>query len=809
MAETVTISTFLELRDNMSAGLKKVEAALGAVSKANQTSQRAQASSAERAQKQQERAARAEEQRIRRLAKMQIDAAALDARLRAKALQGARNDAVARMREMDRLAKHAKRVEEQIAKSRFGPKYDPAARSAQQRRMAEQAARAMFGPQFNPAARSAQQRRMEEQIAKSRLGPIFDPAARAKESVRQAQAAAKAREAAERRVARAAEMESRRASRSVASGANASVTAAERAARARIAAERRVAREAERAAQDRKRFIGQAGAAMFGPSVGGIIAAYSAGGMEAAGPLAALAGLEAALGAVKKAAVVAYDAVKGFIIKTFEVGQRYQNDVRNIALTLRGLDVTPTFNLGKQSAQNLYETMRVLAAKLPGETQDYMSVFGFGLPTALDAGLKKSQASMTDYAKFVSKFTAYGFVRGVTDPFHLGRDLERLQQGKVIGQTRMFKELKPFMDAAIRDTKTFNHLASDVRMAHVFKAVEKATRGIDETLYDADALLGTMNSEITRIYQKGGQPLFESSLRIINKINEYLIKNNNEITTMVSLVSSKLGIALEGSASLILDMVNDFSKLTQIIVQLDSVLKNISSTYGVLRAAADYTSFEVMERGIKSKAEQELKLQQDKKRRRDVNLAGPDVASAYRELESRLQRVTLPQFVVPSEGGMSSVAGTTRGVSGYATKQSLAGLRYEEGQRVTAGVIEKFALEQAKSHKFAGETFEAMFSQIGMSSGTITRIWQQAQNSVHGGFDTMPGEKAGRARKAPAGRQQTINDFRFSKFDIKQEFAEGFDPDRIAVAFASDLAKLGEMRMQSAYAPLFAIGSGS
>lgn len=50
-----------------------------------------------------------------------------------------------------------------------------------------------------------------------------------------------------------------------------------------------------------------------------------------------------------------------------------------------------------------------------------------------------------------------------------------------------------------------------------------------------------------------------------------------------------------------------------------------------------------------------------------------------------------------------------------------------------------------------------------------------------------------------------VFDFRNSKFDIKQMFAEGFDPDRIAVAFSNDLASLGERRLQSGLAPLFAI----
>ena len=45
---------------------------------------------------------------------------------------------------------------------------------------------------------------------------------------------------------------------------------------------------------------------------------------------------------------------------------------------------------------------------------------------------------------------------------------------------------------------------------------------------------------------------------------------------------------------------------------------------------------------------------------------------------------------------------------------------------------------------------------------------------------------------------KTEMNFPNAKFDITQNFAEGFDPDRIAVAFATDLASMGEMRSSSA-----------
>lgn len=65
--------------------------------------------------------------------------------------------------------------------------------------------------------------------------------------------------------------------------------------------------------------------------------------------------------------------------------------------------------------------------------------------------------------------------------------------------------------------------------------------------------------------------------------------------------------------------------------------------------------------------------------------------------------------------------------------------------------------------------------------------------------------KKAAGRDTPDARPPANNyDFRGSRFDITQQFAEGFDPDRIAVAFANDLSSLGEMRTQSGLANAFA-----
>jgi hypothetical protein len=53
------------------------------------------------------------------------------------------------------------------------------------------------------------------------------------------------------------------------------------------------------------------------------------------------------------------------------------------------------------------------------------------------------------------------------------------------------------------------------------------------------------------------------------------------------------------------------------------------------------------------------------------------------------------------------------------------------------------------------------------------------------------------------GGAHTTNDFRHSRFEIMQKFAEGFDPDRIAVAFSHDLERTAERRLSGQLEPQF------
>lgn len=78
--------------------------------------------------------------------------------------------------------------------------------------------------------------------------------------------------------------------------------------------------------------------------------------------------------------------------------------------------------------------------------------------------------------------------------------------------------------------------------------------------------------------------------------------------------------------------------------------------------------------------------------------------------------------------------------------------------------------------------------------------------------EQTPGERAAEASARRAARRQTPTargggntNFINNRFDITQKFEDGFDPDRILVAFTEDLERTATRRLQSGLEPAFAI----
>ena len=73
---------------------------------------------------------------------------------------------------------------------------------------------------------------------------------------------------------------------------------------------------------------------------------------------------------------------------------------------------------------------------------------------------------------------------------------------------------------------------------------------------------------------------------------------------------------------------------------------------------------------------------------------------------------------------------------------------------------------------------------------------RQREQATAGGLDTAAPTTG---HNPPS--HTTHNDFRNSRFDITQNFGEGYDPDRIAVAFTRDLNRVSDRRLSSQLVP--------
>lgn len=127
------------------------------------------------------------------------------------------------------------------------------------------------------------------------------------------------------------------------------------------------------------------------------------------------------------------------------------------------------------------------------------------------------------------------------------------------------------------------------------------------------------------------------------------------------------------------------------------------------------------------------------------------------------------------------------------------------GEALTSlfGVISRFlrSMGQALEAANAGQRG------IGAVDDPITRALERLTSATTDGTAAQQQANRTAARTPPAqrGGNRTHNDFRNSRFDITQRFAEGFDPDRVAVAFTEQLENAAAQRIDAGLNPLFTI----
>lgn len=592
------------------------------------------------------------------------------------------------------------------------------------------------------------------------------------------------------------------------------------------------------------------------------------------------------------------------LAKIIGVGEAFENVQAKLAGTLADMKVAPSFVEGLTQADAVLNSINTAAAALPGEAQDYISVFTTTLPV-LSRAVGGNMKQMTDFS---NQYTAVMSGLGISS-IEAGMMLNRaLTPGRgtldsmAQSSNTFINKLKNVEGQANLTLQTFNRMDEHARAA----LVQKMLSGQGDMLkYVSDkwsAVAGSVKSTQKLMMRLATASLFEGMTKALARINSAFVDSNGQLTKLGTLVV-EIGKFFGDHVARGMDsMSRKFEKFAQnidkwlagmqnspFIKVLDSILtkagalgRALTSGGGKGGGGAAGPSTMQMSAGaavmglmagpvaalagfvlgidnvvaIFTRLGEGVGLLYDSLQP-VVSTMGGALAGVLLSIVD-IALALIPAFVgvaeivfvlidalAPFVGAIITVASFLVGLLAPAVKAIGDGFVYWKGliepvvQVLTAlfagmavvvglllipfsplivavgALVAAFAAAIAffNSNKYDVSTTRGTGGAEGPASGVMAELAaklkdfqsKQAADLTKMVAPELAGAKPPRAPGARGG-SKTVQDFRNSRFSIQQEFAEGFDPDRIAVAFSKDLGKLGEQRLQSGQEPLFGGG---
>lgn len=586
-----------------------------------------------------------------------------------------------------------------------------------------------------------------------------------------------------------------------------------------------------------------------------------------------------------------------------KLNDEYESNQANIAGTLQALGAAPTFADGLGKASAIMERIRVSAAALPGEAEDYVKIFTHGLP-ALQGAVK---GSLADKVAFSNQFAAITATRGI-DAAQAGRDLMlmlRSGRGGAGAATKSYNELLPFMRAAnpkfpLR-ARDFNELSQEKRAELMAAGMAKLQDRLDHAKNSFDALKGGVISNVKHITRLGGLPAFNAMKDGMRAFNDAIADSNGNLTelgknliavgqvvsTVVAggfkqvavwaeqsygwvkkMADSPVGKQLQGAVGQVASNIGRASSVFEqgnngmagaamalaaigdsfapgvlmaaaVIGQLAANTEFVNATLGTLG-----TLFEMVTSTIQPVLGVFMQVSSviadflmpvfmgfyDG----ILAVAGP-VIMFIRALADRISEI-IPRFKSSFDFLSSAIGKLVRSIGDFlgptirlvgSILLGLFDIIATVGVPVFNGLINVVSVV-VEVMSFLIHAVGAVIDFISKNvsstdlrykkpefQATETPAWLKKLTDQFSAFKAgltnqyqdidQPLTGPGLPPAARGGGGRTYQDFRYSRFDIQQKFEEGLDPDRIAIAFAKDLGRVGEAKLESGFSPLFSI----
>jgi len=507
--------------------------------------------------------------------------------------------------------------------------------------------------------------------------------------------------------------------------------------------------------------------------------------------------------------------------KAIEITSDYEQQVLRLTGVIEGMGAMKTHKDAINASVVAYEKLNRMAAALPGETQDYVTVFERGLPEALKAGA----TDMDQIANFTSRFAAV-----MMDAKHNADNVgESLNKMLSLHPRMMQRDIVIRMLRIANITEqTFRKMNAAERLDTVKKALGTMEGMIQEQAKSIDAIYGAVTANAKMALVSGMRPILNELTGGAFRINEYFERNRESIAKTVEqagLLLIKLGhIALVAKAFTTLGGVALSKKLFNLGVTATTgtaglISRGIGATGAAARGIAGvgeamdiFSKFSIVGRvmsmfiasapiiGALATAITGFGIV--------IVLAGvlrglfSDIVNNVADIRNRLLSAiglladTLSRLI-PTIDGKQSRLGEFLEAMIYGFSFIIESIRAAAVYVYTLLSERSFDSAIAAYNKSLFEFVEA--GRKAIAGATVPKMFETT--GAVGPFDVRaPADLSGKDKG-------TEIKFYNARFDIKQQFAEGFDPDRIAVAFANGIARMGEMKVYSQFSP--AVSSGN
>jgi hypothetical protein len=506
--------------------------------------------------------------------------------------------------------------------------------------------------------------------------------------------------------------------------------------------------------------------------------------------------------------------------KAIDITSDYEQQVLRISGVMEGMDAVPTHQEAINTAVASYKELNRLAALLPGETEEYVTIFEKGLPGALQAGL----TDIKEIADFTSRFGAV-----MMDANHSAQNVgESMHKLMTIHPRALQRDVVlRMMQIAHLTKKQFYSMTPVERFKAVDAGLKKMTGSIEAQANSIDALFGAAVSNAKMALVGGIKPVMEEIRHGVKAVSEFFEKNNESLSKTVALAGLLIiklakmaavakgvsmlggvpmlqrvggfgmagaaktagavsrGIGAAGAAARgiagVGDAMNIFSKASIIGRVMSMFISAAPVVAGLVTAIAGFgvvITLVGLLRGLFSDIINDI----DGIRNRLLSALDLLVITIGRLVPNiKPQESSIGKIIEYMIYGVSLLLETIRGIFIYAYTL-IKELSFDKAsQAFLQSGYEWFAAAQKA---ISNATPEGIFGATGEAS-----------------------KLKGREELTGNGKGTEIN-FYNARFDIKQQFAEGFDPDRIAVAFANGIAKMGEMKVYSQFTPAYSSSTG-